>query len=151
MCVSYRLSLIAVAISLGTLGCGGSSSAPTSTHIPAVNGSYSGNATYNFPELQQSLSCPATTVVTQNGGTVSIAPMVLRGECDNLSIPMGQMTIDTTGAIDGGSAQGTFNEPTCGTYNATISGGFFGRELRISMTATSSTCYNFTFTSVLSR
>ena len=31
------------------------------------------------------------------------------------------------------------------------SGGFFGRELRFSLVATSTTCLNFNFTAVLSR
>jgi hypothetical protein len=76
---------------------------------------------------------------------------VLAGDCGNVSIPLGQATIDQTGAINGGSATGTNTDPSCGTYNYTASGGFFGKEFRLSMSATSSTCLNFNFTMTLTR
>lgn len=144
---------LAVGISLLVLsacGGGGSPTSPTPT-TPSVAGSYSGTATFTFPALQTTVSCPASTTVTQSGKSVSIAPIVLRGDCDTLSIPFGQVTIDSTGAFEGGNTTGTFNEPTCGTYSVVGSGGFFGRELRISVTATSATCVNFNFTAVLNR
>jgi hypothetical protein len=37
-------------------------------------------------------------------------------------------------------------DPDCGTYNYTFNGGFFDRELRMSMRATSAVCYNFDLT-----
>lgn len=141
------------AICLGLLltGCGGggSPSAPT-PQIPNVVGSYSGNATFTFPELRQTMTCPANTSVTQSGSTVNVAPIILNGQCGGISIPFGQATIDNTGALQGNSS-GTYNDPSCGTYSYTASGGFFSRELRISVTATSRTCYNFNFTANLSR
>jgi hypothetical protein len=131
-------------------GCGGDSSptAPTPT-VPQVAGSYAGSVTVSFPEIPTSVNCPATTAVTQSGLNVNVAPLILAGQCGNLSIPMGAMTIDNTGALTG-TTTGTVND-TCGVYNYTASGGFFGRELRISMNATSRTCYNFNFTAVLTR
>lgn len=68
-----------------------------------------------------------------------------------MSLPLGQATIDNTGAINLGSGSGTFNDPSCGTYTYAASGGFFGRDLRMSVNATSRTCYNFNMTVNLSR
>jgi hypothetical protein len=141
---------IGVALCLVAAGCGGGGNptGPTNS-IPNVVGTYSGNVTIAFPELNQSLICPATTSVTQSGSTASIAPMILRGDCGNLSLPLGQVTIDNTGAFP---PLGTVSVPAdCGTYSMTGSGGFFGRELRISINATSNTCYNFNFTATLTR
>jgi hypothetical protein len=129
--------------------CGGSPSAPT-PQIPSVVGNYTGNTVLTLPELGQSVTCPTTTSVTQSGTTVNIAPLVLSGECGNLSLPLGQATIDNTGAIQGQSS-GTYDEPSCGRYNYTSSGGFFGRDLRLAVNATSSTCYNINMTITLSR
>lgn len=147
--IVFAFAVFAVACGGGG-GSNGGVTAPTPT-IPSVSGNYSGNATFTFPELQLTLTCPATTTINQSGRTINAAPLVLRGDCDLLSIPLGQTTIDETGAIESGSATGSYNEPSCGVYNFTISGGFFGRELRISMVATSATCYNFNFTATLSR
>lgn len=136
---------------IATVACGGDSpTAPTPT-IPQVSGSYTGTITVNLPEVPVSRSCPANTSVTQSGSTVSIAPIILGGTCGNISLPLGQVTIDTTGAITGQNT-GTFFEPSCGgNYTYSASGGFFGRELRLSMTATSAVCLNFNFTAVLTR
>jgi hypothetical protein len=131
--------------------CGGGSPTKPSSTIPTVAGSYSGTATFTFPEVPSTVNCPASTTITQSGATVNIAPIVLAGDCGNVSIPLGQATIDQTGAINGGSATGTNTDPSCGTYNYTASGGFFGKEFRLSMSATSSTCLNFNFTMTLTR
>jgi len=145
------LRISARVVVLAVLAASWACSSPTeSSNIPQVAGNYSGSGTLTFPELQTSITCPASTTVTQSGTTVNIAPIILAGQCGT-SIPLGQGTINATGALDGGSDSGTYNEPSCGTYNYTASGGFFGRELRISMSATSSTCVNFNFTMVLSR
>lgn len=143
-------SLLVLAIAVTTAGCGGSSTGP-SARIPSVNGSYSGTVTLAYPELQRSLTCPASTTVTQSGSTVNIAPILLGGQCGGLSIPIGQGSIDSTGALDGGSGSGTYTEASCGVYSYTVSGGFFGREFRASATYTSRTCYNFNFTMTLTR
>jgi hypothetical protein len=143
-----RLPLVLLLLPLVACG-GGSPSAPT-PQTPNVVGNYSGSTVISAPELGGQITCPTTTTVTQSGTTVTIAPLVLGGECDNISIPLEQVTIDNTGAIQGQNS-GTFDEPSCGRYTYTGSGGFFGRELRLSLNATSSTCPNFNLTMTLSR
>ena len=139
------------AIALLVTGCGGGSpTSPSGPQYPSVAGTYAGTTTMAFPELNQSISCPTTTSVTQSGGSINMAPLVLTGACGNLSMPVGSGTIDTLGALQG-STSGSINEPSCGIYNWTGSGGFFGRDLRMSINATSSTCYNFNMTINLSR
>lgn len=141
-------------LSLGVLaffviGCGSSTPTAPTPSIPQVAGSYSGGVTIVYPEIPRSLTCPATTTVTQSGALVSLAPMILTGQCGGVSVPLGQLTIDTTGSFV--SQSGSLNEPSCGLYDFVASGGFFGRELRLSMNATSRTCINFNFTTVLVR
>jgi hypothetical protein len=147
---SKRLWL-ALAPVVFTIACGGGEgtnlTGPSSS-IPNVAGNYSGNTTVTFPELARSVSCPTSTSVTQSGSTVSIAPLIMTGQCGNLSVPIGQATIDATGALAGSSTT-TYTDPSCGTYNAVASGGFFGRDFRISMSATSQTCYNMNITITL--
>jgi hypothetical protein len=148
------ISLIGVVCLVAGCGGGGNPTGPSNS-IPNVVGTYNGSVTVAFPEVPVSIVCPANTTVTQSGTTVSIAPIILRGECNNLSIPIGQITIDNTGAFTGGGGF-TFTD-TCpgttitGTYTGSASGGFFGRELRISMNATSTRCLNFNFTATLTR
>jgi hypothetical protein len=87
--------------------------------------------------------------VTQtSGGQVSIAPVQLGGECGGMSIPIGDMTIDATGSL--GQDSGTYSD-SCGLYNASGSGGFFGRKLQASFIYTSRTCYNMNVTFNLTR
>ncbi len=145
-------------IVLGLSACGGDNKNPTSPTpfpttptFPQVSGNYSGSITLTFPEVPLTLTCPATTVIAQSGSSVSIAPLLLSGACAGVldSLPLGTVTIDTNGAITD-DGMDTYTED-CGTYNATGSGGFFGRELRFSLVATSTTCLNFNFTAVLSR
>src|SRR5690349_9618353 len=139
------LALFAVA------SCGGGSPTSPSSNIPSVAGSYSGTATLVLPESQLTINCPATTSVTQSGAVINLAPIILGGNCGNSSIPFGQTTIDATGALNSAGSSGTFNDPSCGTHTYTGSGGFFGREFRLSLTATSPTCEDFNFTAVLDR
>jgi hypothetical protein len=133
-----------------TVGCGGddSPSAPT-PQIPNVVGSYTGSTTILFPELNQRVSCPTSTTVTQNGSIVNFSPMVLSGQCQGVSLPLGQTTIDATGAF--ANESGSYRDPSCGTYTYTASGGFFGREIRWSGIYISSTCYNMNITFNLTR
>lgn len=133
-------------------GCGGDSNSLTSpdrSSIPQVAGNYSGTLTAALPELGERMDCPASTVVTQTGSVVSVAALTLSGECGSMSIPMGQATIDSNGSFPNES--GTYTEPSCGTYSYTLSGGFFGRELRFSVVMTSSTCLNINANGTLSR
>ena len=146
-------SVIATILALLLTACGGGSGSPTAPtqSMPNVGGNYSGALTIVFPELATSVSCPGTTSVTQSGSSLNIAPIILSGQCAGLSIPLGAATIDATGNLAGGAATGTYTDPSCGTYTYTGSGGFFGREMRISMNATSRTCYNMNITILLSR
>lgn len=145
-----RLAVLVTALTISSCG-GGDNNSPTAptSQIPNVTGNYSGTATIVFPEIPRTLSCPVTTVVTQNGNLVSIAPLVLAGQCGGISAPIGQTMIDATGAIRGES--GSHSDPSCGVYRYTASGGFFGRELRLSWSGTSSTCYNANMTFVMIR
>jgi hypothetical protein len=121
---------------------------PTNT-IPNVAGNYSGTTTVTLPELNQSSSCPTTTSVTQaGGGSINVAPLQIRGQCGTLSLPLGPATIDATGSL--GQATGTHSE-SCGLYNWVASGGFFGRDMRLSIIYTSRTCYNMNITINLTR
>lgn len=143
---------LACATICATMACGGSSPTTPTPTIPQVAGTYTGQVTITLPEVPSSRTCPAQTAVTQSGSSVNIAPIVFTGTCGNLSVPMGPTTIDATGALASSGIAQTFFEPTCGGNYTTIgSGGFFGRELRITLTATSSACLNFNFTAVLTR
>ena len=132
-CWSFLLVLVA--------GCGGNDASGPSNQIPDVTGSYRGTTTVTFPTIPRTVACPTSTSVTQSGRTVSIAPLQLAGaECPPLSISAGSALIDATGSL--GTASGTVSQ-SCGTYNWTSSGGFFGRDLRMSFLYTpgaSSTC-----------
>lgn len=61
-------------------GCGGGNPTGPSNSIPNVVGTYTGNVTITFPEIPLTVTCPTSTSVTQSGSTVSIAPLVLRGD-----------------------------------------------------------------------
>src|SRR4030095_15590407 len=94
--------LLSIVFALVFASCGGGEGTNLtgpSKSIPNVTGNYSGNTTIAFPELAQSLTSTTSTTVTQSGSTISIAPLVMTGPCGNMSIPVGQATIDATGAI----------------------------------------------------
>jgi hypothetical protein len=141
-----RKLLISLAL-LPLVACGGGNSAAPTPQIPNVAGSYSGTTALAFPELGQSITCPTTTSVTQSGSTVNFTPLMLGGECDT-SFPLEEATIDNTGAIQGES--GTEDEE-CGRYTWVGSGGFSGRNLQLSVTASSTTCPDFNLTINLAR
>jgi len=148
--VSDIRSLPVLLLFLPLVACGGGSPSAPTPQTPNVVGDYSGSTVINVPELGQQITCPTTTKVTQSGTTVNIAPLVLGGQCDNISIPLEQVTIDNTGAIQGQNS-GSFDEESCGRYTYTGSGGFFGREFRLSLNMTSSSCPNLNLTMTLSR
>lgn len=145
----------ALAAALTSAACGshGTDLTGPSNSIPNVAGNYSGTATLSLPELNQSMTCTTTTSVTQSGSTVSVAPLTLGsgGGCPaGYSIPIGQLTIDATGAFLG-NANSTYSDPSCGVYAVVGSGGFFGRDLRATITMTSRTCWNINATFTLTR
>jgi len=138
-----------VLVVIAASACGGSGPTGPSNSIPNVVGNYSGNTTLAFPQRGTSVTCPTSTSVTQSGNTVSIAPLILAGPCGNLSVPLGQTTIDATGAFME-NPNGTVDDPSCGTYSYAASGGFFGRSMQMSINATSRTCSTFNMTTNVS-
>src|SRR5690242_3626067 len=116
--------LLSATLLLSACGGGSDLSGPSNT-IPNVAGSYSGTTTVSLPDLGESETCPTTTAVTQSGSNISMAALVLGGACGNMSIPVGERTIDATGSLGLGTTSTT---QRCGTYNLTASGGFFGRD-----------------------
>jgi hypothetical protein len=142
--------VVVTLVAVFSAACSGKEDSPTAPtpSIPNVAGNYSGTTTVSFPELRSSVSCPTTTTVTQNGADISVAPLQVGGECA-FSLPFGPATIDATGSL--GSASNLTLREACGTYNASASGGFFGRELRLSMFYSSTTCWNMNLAITLSR
>src|SRR4029453_11289254 len=114
-----KRTMTAIAIPLAmTAGAGSNDVTGPSNSIPDVAGSYRGTATFSYPELGGSFSCPSSTSVTQTGGYVNIAPVQLGGDCASAglgSIPVGDMQIDTTGSL--GSTTMTLPIGNC-TYTA---------------------------------
>jgi hypothetical protein len=143
---------------LFALACGGGNdvtgptqAAPPRPTFPAVAGNYTGNITIGYPERGQTFSCPSSTIVTQNGSSINVAPLQLSGTCASAgltSLPLGSDFIDNNGSL--GGASGTLSLP-CGFYNYTASGGFFGRQLQMSLVYVSRTCFNMNVTINLSR
>lgn len=143
---------VVVALLLIVSACGGSSpTAPPAPTYPAVAGNYSGSVTFSYPELGQTVTCPATTSVTQTGANISVAPIILTGACGGLSIPFGNASIDLNGSM-GSVPNYTYFEPSCGgNYTVSASGGFFGRQMQLSLSAVSSVCFNINVTAALTR
>lgn len=143
----------AIGLALLAVACGGDGGdndiTGPSSQTPAVAGTYSGSTSMTLPQLGQTITCPTTATVTQSGTTVTIEALRLTGPCGDISIPMGQVTIDASGTVL--SETGSFDDPSCGVYNYSASGSFTGRELRFSVAGTSSTCSNFSMTMTLSR
>jgi uncharacterized protein (DUF2147 family) len=150
------LGSILILISLVACGGGGGSSPsapsiPTPTPIPTVAGNYAGSGTIAYPELGESAVCAATTTITQAGSTVNLGNIVGGGRCSGSGFPAREVTIDTNGAIVGGTT-GSYLDPDCGgTYSYTLSGSFSGRDLRLSVSAVSQVCWNYNFTATLTR
>jgi hypothetical protein len=142
---------LATLLGLVLAACGGGNgvTGPSGPSYPQVAGNYTGTLRFVFPEISMSVSCPVSTSVTQAGNTVNIAPLSAGGDCGGMSIPVGSTTIDAAGGL--GSETSSYNEPSCGLYNYTASGGFYGTEFRFSLNATSTTCLNMNITGSLYR
>jgi hypothetical protein len=160
-----KMSCLAAVLGMLLSACGSSSSnnsnpaAPSAPSYPMVAGNYSGSITITYQLLAASLNCPATTTITQSGANVSIAPLAMTGPCTNVfpSLPMGDMTINTSGSL-GSATVNNISVASCnGSYNAAASGGFFGSSLQFSLayTAASGGCVNqvgnFTIAGTLTR
>jgi hypothetical protein len=137
--VKYLKPLV-VALAVGLAACSSSATAPTASGPPNVAGSYSGGVTMTTPNA--ALACPAQLTVTQNGATVTLAPLVFTGTCASLpSFPLGDATISNTGSL--GSATKSLFYPSCsGFYDVTLTGGFSGNTLHFLLvyTAKSDAC-----------
>ena len=86
------------------------------------------------------------------GDRVSIAAIQLGSECGVGTVPGGQFTMSTTGALT--IAPASVTDIACeGTYAVTGSGGFFDRELRITLNyaSTASRCILRSFTTTMTR
>jgi hypothetical protein len=138
---------------LSTVACGGGgSSSPSGPSIPTVAGNYAGSGTLVYPELGESAVCTATTTITQAGSIVNLGNIRGGGPCSGGSgFPAGEVTIDTNGAIVGGTTGSYFDTDCGGTYSYTLSGSFSGRDLRLSVSAASQVCWNYNFTGTLTR
>ena len=140
---------VALLLCLWLSACSDSPTAPAPVY-PAVNGTYTGTAT--FTTTTSSVTCSANTAVSQAGDRVSIAAIQLGSECGVGTVPGGQFTISTAGALT--IAPASVTDTACeGTYAVTGSGGFFDRELRITLNyaSTASRCILRGFTTTMTR
>ncbi len=148
--VRCLVAMPVVAVAFACSGNGDNAVSGPSNNIPTVAGNYSGSTNIVVGGIGSG-TCPTTTSVTQSGSAVSIAPLQLRGaECGNSSIPMGDFVIDSTGSLGLKPATGT---TPCGPYNITGSGGFLGRDLRLSIyeTPMSGICPTVSFSITLTK
>ena len=142
--------LAACLLCLGISACSADKPAAPTPVYPSVAGTYTGTAT--FLTTAGNVTCAANTAVSQAGRSVNLAAIQLGSECGVGTIPGGQFTISTTGALD--IASTTFFDPGCdGTYSIAGSGGFFDREFRLTLTYTSSAprCILRSFTTTMTR
>jgi hypothetical protein len=132
--------LSVLAISLCMAACSDSSSSPAapSSPYPRVAGNYTGSVTFSYSSLASSLTCPATTTVTQTDATVTFAPLTIAGSCGTTfpSFPLGSFTLSTDGSLGSSSQNGIFVASCNGVYNATESGSFSGSSFKFSLTYT---------------
>ncbi|HZT76418.1 MAG TPA: hypothetical protein VFA27_07160 [Vicinamibacterales bacterium] len=161
---NLRLSIFTVlSVVLISSSCGSSSDspvAPTPT-TPNVSGNYSGTITITYQLIGRSITCPASTIVTQSGSTVTLSPLTISGACPSIgiaSLPGGDFNITNTGSLGSQSQNNIYMALCNGYYNASASGGFFGSTLQFTFiytVASGSACVsqvgNFTFAGTLSR
>jgi len=128
------LKPIVVVVAVGVAACSSSATAPTASGPPNVAGSYSGGVTLTTRSAV--LACPAQLTVTQNGTTVTLAPLVFTGTCASLgSFPLGDATISNTGSM-GRATQSLFFDACSGLYDVSLSGGFSGNTLHFALVYT---------------
>jgi hypothetical protein len=154
-----RLPLVAAIVAL-LAGCAskGTTTAPTPA-VPNVAGSYSGSVTVTYHSILQSITCPATTTVTQSGTTVTMAPLMLGGQCQTIgvtSVTVGTFTISSTGSLDTRTVANV-SLPSCGSYSTSATGAFSGSTLQLTIdyTAITPSCIdqvgNFTYAGTLTK
>ena len=164
-----RVLVFAMLVCVGSaVGCGGGPTSPSSlsststsksSSIPSVDGNYSGSITITYSSIGGSVTCPASTTVTQVGATVTIGALTPSGACASAGVspPLGSFTIDNTGSL-GSTTTNNVSDPSCnGAFNTTISGAFSGATLQFSFvfTAVSGGCLsdpgNFTISGTLTK
>jgi hypothetical protein len=157
--VALVLALVGAALAFA--GCGSSNDAAPTPAIPNVTGNYSGTITITYQLIGQSITCPASTSVTQSGANVTLAPLTIGGQCATVgftSLPAGDFTITNTGSLGTQNVNNIYIPSCNGYYNASASGGFFGSTLQFTFiytVASGQACLtqlgNFTFAGTLSR
>ncbi|PWT92002.1 MAG: hypothetical protein C5B54_04290 [Acidobacteria bacterium] len=149
VCAVWMVVVMGLAVS--ACGSHGSDLTGPSNSIPNVAGRYVGTMQVSLPEINQSVTCSASTSVTQSSNRVSIAPIQVSGagSCASAgSLPIGDFQIDTTGSLGSGTQSVSYNG--C-TYSGTASGGFYGGSLRASLTYISNQCLNMNISFTLNR
>ena len=144
-----RLTTVAAAGAALLMGvaCGGSSTAAGPAY-PNVAGTYSGTLTVGT--LAGSFTCPASTVVTQSGASVTIGMLTLSAPCPShgiSAVPLGQVnaTIDANGTL-GNVTNAILTVPSCGgTYSVNGGAYFSGSSLNVASAymPVSDTCARF--------
>jgi len=66
-------------------------------------------------------------------------------------MPLGQSSIDNNGVIAAATGSGSYTDATCGVYDYTGTGSFSGRTFLMTITLTSPTCNDVTFSMALTR
>ena len=153
------LSAFACAVLLASVACGSSSpTAPSAPQALQVAGNYSGTAVITYTQLAVTVNASATMTVTQAGNAVNLASLVFTiPNYGTLSLPLGETTIDATGAVSGqGMSASNVWSASCNAYQTySATGTFVGRQFQGSMLATFSStaggCYNFTLAVTLNR
>ena len=140
---AYMKRGLSVVLLFCAVGCDKSPTNPSSPY-PNVAGNYAGLVTFSFPS-SGILACAATTTVTQSGWSVTVAPMSLAGDCSRLvpSLPVGNLTLSTTGSLFIGTQSNLYVASCNGYYNASVVNGSFagsGFEFSILYTAQSGGC-----------
>jgi hypothetical protein len=154
------IAVLVAVVAVTAAACGGSDASPSSPTptIPQVAGNYTGTAIITYPQLGGSVNATGTMTVTQSGSTVNLSSLVLHVPAvGTFSIPLGETTINTTGAISGSGLSATnVWDATCKAYESySASGTFVGKQFQGSMITTFSStaggCYNFSMTVTLNR
>lgn len=161
-----RVLVFAMLVCAGAaIGCGGGPTSPSSlssastSASSSVDGNYSGSITFTYSSLGGSVTCPASTSVTQVGTTVTIGAITPSGACASFgaSPPLGSFTIDNTGSLGTTTTNNVTSASCNGAFNTTLTGGFSGSTLQFSFvfTAVSGGCLsdpgNFTLSGTLTK
>lgn len=149
-----RVLVFAMLVCVGSaVGCGSSPTSPSTFSSSTANsssssqslaGNYVGSITITYATVGGSVTCPASTSVTQVGSTVTIGAITPSGACEGVGATpaLGSFTIDNTGSLGTLTATNVPDSSCNGAFNQTITGGFSGTTLQFSFvfTAVSGGC-----------